>query len=279
MLVPSLQSRPRWPRASPEDGGLSPSLTLFLHRHHPPLHHLFQQPHLCQLTWNLQLSFPGAADEAAHPPLYFVANFEPKCRTFPSVHITQHLLDLTLRSAGGRGVSGVPPGSVCGSGWLVFEVLLSSRAGRPGREQSPVVHCCRLPPRPGSSQDGSSWAPWSSQPDGCPLSEAPVCRPWGRWVSDLSPALCLLPLPLSLSLVLYPLPLCQSSCSCPLPPLPLPSSSTFSLMLMAKVMATRIPPTSTKRVLGSVLGRGRCPDLQVGWEQEGTEEIRETSAA
>ena len=58
VLVPSLQSRLRWPRASPEDGGLSPPpWTLFLYQHHPPSHRLFQQPHPCQLTWNLQLSF------------------------------------------------------------------------------------------------------------------------------------------------------------------------------------------------------------------------------
>ena len=50
-------------------------------------------------------------------PLYFVANFEPKRITFPNVHITQHLLDLNLRSVGGHGKR--CPSWLCLRIWLV----------------------------------------------------------------------------------------------------------------------------------------------------------------
>ena len=67
-FVPSLKSRLRWLRSSPEDGGLSPPpWTLFLHTHHPLSHWLCQQPHPINSHGASSSAVPGAPDKAAHP--------------------------------------------------------------------------------------------------------------------------------------------------------------------------------------------------------------------
>ena len=124
-------------------------------------------------------------------PLYFVANFEPKRTTFPNVHITQHLLDLNLRQE--ATVRGVPSGSVCGCGWLVFEVLLSSRAGGLGGNRALwfTAADCLLGQDPRGTGPPGLQGPASLT--GCPLSEALCLSSLWSLVSDLSPRPHLLP--------------------------------------------------------------------------------------
>ena len=132
----------------------------------------------------------------------------------------------------------VPPGSVCGSGWLVFEVLLSSRAGGLGGNRALwfTAADCLLGQDPRGMGPPGLQGPASLT--GCPLSEALCLSSLWSLVSDLAPRPHFLPhlSPCHYSFIL--LLLCQSSRPHHLP-LHLPSSSTFSLMLMAKVTATR----------------------------------------
>ena len=140
----------------------------------------------------------------------------------------------------------VPPGSVCGSGWLVFEVLLSSRAGGLGGNRAlwfTAADCLLGQDLLGTGPPGLQ-GPASLT--GCPLSEALCLSSLWSLVSDLSPAPPSPSPPLSLSLCLFSLLslLCilLILLSHPRLPLHLPSSSTFSLMLMLKVTATETSP-------------------------------------
>ena len=142
-------------------------------------------------------------------------------------------------------MSGVPPGSVCGSGWLVFEVLLPSRAGGLGGNRALwfTAAGCLLGQDPLGT--GPPGAAWSSQPDGLSSVRGPLLSLWSL-VSDLSPRPLSPSPPLSLSLFLFSLLslLCilLILLSHPRLPLHLPSSSTFCPMLMVKVTATETSP-------------------------------------
>lgn len=150
---------------------------------------------------------------------------------------------------------GVPPGPVCGSGWLVCEVLLPSRVGVLGGDRAlwPPLQTASWARIPSGRVLLGHHGPASLT--GCPLSEA-LCLS-SLWSLVLTCPPHPSPSPsLSLSLFLYspPLPsLCPNSLV-PLPspslppfllPLYLPSSSTFCPMLIVKVTATEtshLPP-------------------------------------
>ena len=81
----------------------------------------------------------------------------------------------------------VPPGSVCGSGWLVFEVLLPSRAGGLGGNRALwfTAADCLLGQDPLGTGPPGLQGPGSLT--GCPLSEALCLSSLWSLVSDLSP--------------------------------------------------------------------------------------------
>ena len=87
----------------------------------------------------------------------------------------------------------VPPGSVCGSGWLVFEVLLPSRAGGLGGNRALwfTAADCLLGQDPLGTGPPRLQGPTSLT--GCPLSEALCLSSLWSLVSDLSPRPRLLP--------------------------------------------------------------------------------------
>ena len=210
------QPRGRWSLTSSLDPLLaskSPTVTLAFPATTPPSTHVEPPARLFQELLTRQLALP----------LYFAANFEPKCRTFPSVHVTWHLLDLTLRSAGG--LSARCPSWLCLWIWLVGVSGSSSKwTRRPGWEQSPGVHRCR-PSRPVSMVTGPPWAPLFSQLDG--LSS--VGLPCGCWCLTCPS----LPLSPSLSLSLLVIVALLSSSVSPLAPSP--SSPPFLLHLLSYV--------------------------------------------
>ena len=147
----------------------------------------------------------------------------------------------------------VPPGSVCGSGWLVFEVLLPSRAGGLGGNRALwfTAADCLLGQDPLGTGPPRLQGPTSLT--GCPLSEALCLSSLWSLVSDLSPRPHLLPhlspCHYSFFSLLSLLCILLILLSHPRLPLHLPSSSTFSLMLMLKVTATRLLMTSPQRGL------------------------------
>ena len=81
----------------------------------------------------------------------------------------------------------VPPGSVCGSGWLVFEVLLPSRAGGLGGNRALwfTTADCLLGQDPLGTGPPRLQGPTSLT--GYPLSEALCLSSLWSLVSDLSP--------------------------------------------------------------------------------------------
>ena len=81
----------------------------------------------------------------------------------------------------------VPPGSVCGSGGLVFEVLLPSRAGGLGGNRALwfTAADCLLGQDPLGTGPPGLHGPASLT--GCPLSEALCLSSLWSLVSDLSP--------------------------------------------------------------------------------------------
>ena len=78
----------------------------------------------------------------------------------------------------------VPPGSVCGSGWLVFEVLLPSRAGGLGGNRALwfTAADCLLGQDPLGTGPPGLHGPASLT--GCPLSEALSLSSLWSLVSD-----------------------------------------------------------------------------------------------
>ena len=140
----------------------------------------------------------------------------------------------------------VPPGSVCGSGWLVFEVLLPSRAGGLGGNRALwfTAADCLLGQDPLRTGPPGLQGPASLT--GCPLSEALCLSSLWSLVSDLSPHPRLLPhlSPCHYSFISLLSLLCilLILLSHPHLPLHLPSSSTFCPMLMVKVTATETSP-------------------------------------
>ena len=129
----------------------------------------------------------------------------------------------------------VPPGSVCGSGWLVFEVLLPSSTGGLGGTRAlwfTAADCLLGQDLLGTGPPGLQ-GPASLT--GCPLSEALCLLSLWSLVSDLSPAPPSPSPPLSLSLFLYfpPLPSLYPPNS--LVPPPSPSSPPFLLYLLSYV--------------------------------------------
>ena len=144
----------------------------------------------------------------------------------------------------------VPPGSVCGSGWLVFEVLLPSRAGGLGGNRALwfTAADCLLGQDPLGTGPPGLHGPASLT--GCPLSEALCLSSLWSLVSDLSPRPRLLPhlspCHYSFFSLLSLLCILLILLSHPRLPLHLPSSSTFCPVLMVKVTATdtfpHLPP-------------------------------------
>ena len=120
---------------------------------------------------------------------------------------------------------GVPPGCVCGSGWLVFQVPLPSGPGGLGGNRALGYTAADLLGQYPLTM-GPPWAPLFSQLDG--LSS--VGLPCGCWCLTC-PSLPLSP-SLSLSLLVIVALLSSSSVS-PLPPSP--SSPPFLLHLLSYV--------------------------------------------
>ena len=132
---------------------------------------------------------------------------------------------------------GVPPGCVCGSGWLVFQVPLPSGPGGLGGNRALGYTAADLLGQYPLAM-GPPWAPLFSQFDRLssvrgPLSVFPVVC-WCLTCLSL-----LLSPSLSLSFLVIVLLLSSSFSANPLAPPHLPSSSTFFLMLMVKVIAKK----------------------------------------
>lgn len=143
----SLQSRLSWSWASLEDGGLSPPppWTLYLHQHRP-MSPGFSSSHTPVNFTSPPSAFAGTADKATLPPSTCALNFYPKCITFPSVHITFHLLNPTLRSdrsVGGRlclsSLRVLSPVDMVGWCWLFFQAGQEGWHRPCGSHQRPLL--------------------------------------------------------------------------------------------------------------------------------------------